>query len=156
MFSSIFFLFFKKYNVIYFLAVLGLWCHAVFSPVMTGVGGATWGTGSGWWWCCWFSLWWLLLLQSMGARAVAQGLVSLGHVGSSQTRDRIHVSGIDKWLLYHWAPREAPFSAPRHFLLIKKIEGDFPHGPVAKIPPSQCRGPGLDFWSWNQIPHCHN
>jgi hypothetical protein len=30
---------------------------------------------------------------------------------------------------------------------------DFPGGPGAKTPCSQCRGPGFDFWSGNQIPH---
>ena len=28
-------------------------------------------------------------------------------------------------------------------------EGDFPGGPVAKTPCSQCRGPGFDPWSGN-------
>ena len=28
---------------------------------------------------------------------------------------------------------------------------DFPGGPVAKAPCSQCRGPGFNPWSWNQI-----
>ena len=27
--------------------------------------------------------------------------------------------------------------------------GDFPGGPVAKIPHSQCRGPGCEPWSGN-------
>ena len=42
-------------------------------------------------------------------------------------------------------------------------DGDFPGGPVAKTPHSQCRGPGFDPWSGIQIPHattkdssCHN
>ena len=30
---------------------------------------------------------------------------------------------------------------------------DFPGGSVAKTTCSQCRGPGLDLWSGNQIPH---
>ena len=30
---------------------------------------------------------------------------------------------------------------------------DFPGGPVAKTPCSQCRGPGFDPWSGNKIPH---
>ena len=36
------------------------------------------------------------------------GLVALQHVGSSQTRDRTHVSCIGSWILYHRATREAP------------------------------------------------
>ena len=30
---------------------------------------------------------------------------------------------------------------------------DFTGGPVAKILSSQCRGPGFDPWSGNEIPH---
>ena len=76
-----------------------------------------------------FSLQWLLLLWSMGtqalgsasfcnpgtwaqqllllsSRAQAQqlwctGLVAARHEGSSQTRDQIHVSCIDRWIIYH-------------------------------------------------------
>ena len=32
---------------------------------------------------------------------------------------------------------------------IKEGERDFPGGPVAKTPHSQCRGPGFDPWSGN-------
>ena len=35
------------------------------------------------------------------------GLVALWHVGSSQTKDRTHVSHIGRQILYHWAPKEA-------------------------------------------------
>ena len=35
------------------------------------------------------------------------GLVVPWHVGSSWTRDWIRVSCIDRWILYHWATREA-------------------------------------------------
>ena len=31
--------------------------------------------------------------------------------------------------------------------------GNFPGGPMAKTPHSQCRGPGFDPWSGNQVPH---
>ena len=31
--------------------------------------------------------------------------------------------------------------------------GTLPGGPVAKTPGSQCRGPGFQPWSGNQIPH---
>ena len=30
---------------------------------------------------------------------------------------------------------------------------DFPGGPAAETPRSQCKGPGFDPWSQNQIPH---
>ena len=35
----------------------------------------------------------------------------------------------------------------------RKSFGDFPGGPVTKTLCSQCRGPGFDPWSMNQIPH---
>ena len=39
-------------------------------------------------------------------------------------------------------------------LWLMKIDfRDFPSGPMAKIPWSQCRGPGFDSWSENWIPH---
>ena len=54
---------------------------------------------------------WLWLL---GSRAQAQqlwhtGLVALGHVGSSRTRDRTCVSCIGRWTPNHCATREVPF-----------------------------------------------
>ena len=42
------------------------------------------------------------------------------------------------------------------YVTILDTEGrswDFPGGPVARTPCSQCRGPGLDPWSGNYIPH---
>ena len=51
--------------------------------------------------------WWL-----PGCRTQAQQLwcrlVALPRVGSSQTRDRSHVSCIGRWILYHYSTREAP------------------------------------------------
>ena len=35
-------------------------------------------------------------------------LVSSGHVGSSQTRDRACVPCLGGWLLNHWIPKDAP------------------------------------------------
>ena len=76
--------------------------------------------------CVGFSLQWLLLLQSTGSRHVGfsscsmwaqylchTGLVDPRHVASSQTRDRTHVSCIDRQILILWATREVfqcPFS----------------------------------------------
>ena len=85
-------------------------------------------------WCTGFSLWWLLLLQSMGSRHAGfsscgtgaqqlwlagcrvqaqqlqrTGLVALWHVGSSQTRDRIHVPCIGRQTPNHCTTREAPY-----------------------------------------------
>ena len=34
----------------------------------------------------------------------------------------------------------------------KKKQGDFPGGPVAKIPWSQCRGLGFNPWSGEEAP----
>ena len=80
-----------------------------------------------------FSLWGLLLFWSMdsrvhrlqqfstwaqqlwlpGSRAQAQqlwrtDLEAPWHAGSSWIRDQTHVSCIGRWILYHWATREAP------------------------------------------------
>ena len=73
-----------------FLAVLGLCC------------------------CIGFSSRWLLLLRSMGFGACGfqqlwlPSLAAPRHVGSSPIRDQTHVSCIGRWILYHWATREAP------------------------------------------------
>ena len=37
--------------------------------------------------------------------------------------------------------------------VLNYIARDFPGGPVAKTPHSQCRGRGFDPWSGNWIPH---
>ena len=73
------------------------------------------------------SLLWLLSLHStgywvrrlqklwlLGSRAQAQqlwhtGLVAPQHVGSSWTRNQTGVSCIGRWILYHWATKEARF-----------------------------------------------
>lgn len=41
-------------------------------------------------------------------------------------------------------------------LSLKKNDGDFPGGPVARNPHSQCRGLGFDPWPGNYKPTCHN
>ena len=43
----------------------------------------------------------------MGAALWCTGLVALRHVGSSQTWDRTYVPCIPRWILNHWAVREA-------------------------------------------------
>ena len=82
--------------------------------------------------CAGFSLQWLLLLQSTGSRCVGfssgtraqqlwlagsraqtqqlwcTGLVAPRYVGSSRTRDRTRVACIGRWILNHYATREAP------------------------------------------------
>ena len=69
-------------------------------------------------WCAVFSCCraWALGLQQLqlpSSRAHSQwlwhtGLLASRHVGSFRTRDRTHVSCISRWILYHWAAREAP------------------------------------------------
>ena len=46
-------------------------------------------------------------LGHMGSVVVALDLVVPQYVWSFQTRDRTHVSCICRWVLYHWAAREA-------------------------------------------------
>ena len=44
----------------------------------------------------------------------------------------------------------------RNSMISEKTENrweDFPGGPVAKTPSSQCWGSGFDPWSENKIPH---
>ena len=54
-----------------------------------------------------------------------------------------------------WKPRLCPRPGERHSLelsilyILKTPVRDFPGGPVAKTPRSQCRGPGFDPWSGN-------
>ena len=57
---------------------------------------------------------WAQKLWFPGSRLQAQqlwctGLVALWHVESSQIRDWTCVSCIGRWVLYHWATKEAPF-----------------------------------------------
>ena len=47
--------------------------------------------------------------QNAWQQLYCTGLLALWHVESSQIRDRTHVSCIDRWILYHWATKEAPF-----------------------------------------------
>jgi len=47
---------------------------------------------------CWFLLW----KQALGHT----GLVALGHVESSWTRDQIRFPCIGRWMLNHWTTRE--------------------------------------------------
>ena len=85
------------------LAVLGLHSCADFFLVAASRGYSSLP-------CAGFSLLWLLLLRSPGFRACglsSWGSAALWHVGSSQTRGRIHVSCVGRWILYHWATREA-------------------------------------------------
>ena len=42
--------------------------------------------------------------------------------------------------------------ADTSYMLKISQERDFPHGPLARTPCSQCRGLGFNPWSGNQIP----
>ena len=64
--------------------------------------------------CEGFSLWWLLSLLSTDSRAFKlqqlwlEGLVALGHVESTQTRDGTQVLCIGRWVLIDCSTREVP------------------------------------------------
>ena len=92
-----------------------------------------------------FSLWWLFLLWSTGFRCMGSvvaaymfsshgswalrhglssqhiGSVVLWHVGSSQTRDRTHVTCNGRWILYHRATRKALFISNNAFFLFMNV-----------------------------------
>ena len=108
-----------KNNFIYlFLAVLSLRCCSGFSLVVEGAGYSLVAV-------CRLLIMvasvvvkhmdsraWTLELWLPGSRAQAPwlcvGLVALWHVGSSWTRDWTRISCTGRWILYHWATREAP------------------------------------------------
>ena len=56
---------------------------------------------------------------------------------SARTRDWTHVPCTGRWILNHWTTREAPHCRHSYF---KMPSGDFPSGPVVKIPRFHCRG----------------
>ena len=117
-------LFQKMISFIYFLAVWGLISWGGLSLIVA-IGGYTlapvqrllllWSTG-----CRARELQWLWyigsIVQLLGSRAQPQQLWHMGwvdprHVGCSQIRDQTCVSRIGRWILYHWAAREAPFGS---------------------------------------------
>ena len=52
-----------------------------------------------------------------------------------------------------WTLKEKTKKKKKEKINSKNKERDFPGGPVANTRCSQCRGPGFDPWSGNQIPH---
>ena len=54
---------------------------------------------------------------------------------------------------YQWLPFTEIGPEKIHRKGKQGVETDFPGGPVAKTPGSQCRGPGFNPWSENCIPH---
>ena len=63
--------------------------------------------------------------RAQASVAMAHGVVASRPVGSSWTRDQTCVSGFGRWILYHWATREAlqeflklrTFSLCLHFIV---------------------------------------
>lgn len=55
-----------------------------------------------------FSCWGARALGAQAQQLRRMGLVALGHVGSSQTRDWTHVPCISRQILFHGATRKAP------------------------------------------------
>ena len=112
-------LFFNKLKKLFIYAFIYLWLHWVFvAACRLSLVVASWGYSS--LWCAGFSLRWLLLLQSVGSRYAGisscgmwaqelwhTGLVAPWHAGSSRTRARTRVPYIGRWILNHWATREA-------------------------------------------------
>ena len=111
---------------LFILAVLGLSCCTGLSLAALGRGYSgcgAWASHCGGFSCCCLvaqtpgrvvfsscSLW-VYWLQPRGSRAQAQqwqtGLAAPQPMGSSQIRDRTCVFCIGRWILYHWATREA-------------------------------------------------
>ena len=68
------------------------------------------------------------------------GLVSPQHMGFSRTRDQTCVSCFGRWILYHWATKEALYDC----LLMKLVQTHFPqnftgHFIVASFREAQCQ-----------------
>ena len=91
--------FFQFYLFVY-LVVLGLHCWVGFSLVVVSGGYSLVSVTS------------LVADHGLCMHGLQQlwctGLVVSQHVGSSRIRDRNRVSFIGRWILYHWAPGEAP------------------------------------------------
>ena len=83
-----------------FSAALALCCFVDFSLVVASRGISSL-------WCTGFSLRWLPLWQSTGSTVAAHGLSCFAHTKSSQIKNRTHVSCLGRWILHHWATREA-------------------------------------------------
>ena len=56
--------------------------------------------------------------------------------------------------------RARPWGPPGHHkglgFNFKLAGGDFPGGPVVRMPCFHCRGHRFNSWSWNQDPACHS
>ena len=56
--------------------------------------------------------------------------------GSSQPRDRTHISCTGRWILYHWATREAPYTFIHQFSLVAQ-------SCLTLCDPMNCSTPGV-------------
>ena len=88
-----------------------------------------------------------------------RGSVVPQHVRSSRTRGRTRVPCIGRQIPIHCTTREVSWPIRMwlrggeycmHEADLFNNTKDFPGGPVAKSPGSQCRGPGFDPWSEKQ------
>ena len=112
----------KTFYLYLSLAVLDLCCCVGFFPSCSAQGplstcngrASHWGAFS----CC--RAWvlgahglqqlWLPRSRAQAQELWCPGLFSLWHVGSSRIWDWTHISCLGRWILYHWANREAPVS----------------------------------------------
>ena len=118
--------FFFGYNVflLLFLALLSLLCSLGFSLVVASGGCSSCSTlashrggfscvarplGHGGFSSCgtWVQSLWFPSSRAQAQELWCTGLVAPWHVGSSWIRDQTLVSCIGRWILYHWATREA-------------------------------------------------
>ena len=130
------------------LAVLGLHSCADFFLVAASRGYSSLP-------CAGFSLLWLLLLRSTGFRArglSSWGSAALWHVGSSQTRGRIHVSCVGRWVLYHWATREALSILFFKFTNFAVPPGILVPWPGIKPNPPMMEAQSLNHWTIREVP----
>ena len=124
---------------------------------------------------CWLLLLWstgsrvhgLQQLQNMGSVVVAPQLWSTGwivwctdlvppwHVGSSQIRDQSHVSCIGKWIIYHWATREAPQFSSVQFSHSVVSDSLWPHESQHARPPCPSPTPRVHSDSHPSSQWCH-
>ena len=104
--------------------LLTVWFFGYSTPSLLLWALSSWGNGSySSLQCIGFSLQWLLSLWSMGSGMLARtlvvaahSLVAPRHVGSSQTKNRTHVSWNGSQIPNHWTTREVP----RHEVLLEQ------------------------------------
>ena len=117
--------FFQFYLFVY-LVVLGLHCWVGFSLVVVSGGYSLVSVTS------------LVADHGLCMHGLQQlwctGLVVSQHVGSSRIRDRNRVSFIGRWILYHWATREAPYPTPLQlYSLLSRIPDMLSPSPVSTL-----------------------